>query len=110
MAGRDLTRNAEESEKAIESYLVTLTKRAGGMPLKFSSATQTGYPDRLLLFPGGRQIWVEVKSKGRHPTRLQATRIRALRDIGHRVEICDSRARAAEIIRTITDKEQGDEI
>lgn len=53
MKGRNLSRNSEESEKAIESYLCHLVREAGGIPLKYSSGTSTGYPDRLLLFPGG---------------------------------------------------------
>ena len=101
MARRDLTRNADESEKAIESYLCRLTREAGGMALKYSSATQAGYPDRLLLFPGGASVWVEVKSKGCNPTSLQCLRIRRLREMGQRVEICDSRAKAEEILRIV---------
>lgn len=105
MGGRSLYRNAEESEKVIESHLCRLTREAGGLALKYTSATQTGYPDRLLLFPGGKTVWVEVKSKGLYPTPLQCLRIRRLREVGQRVEICDSRQRAEEIVNSATESE-----
>lgn len=98
MKGRNLSRNSEDSEKAIESYLCHLVRGAGGIPLKYSSGTSTGYPDRLLLFPGGEMIWVEVKSAGCNPTPLQSHRMQQLRTMGFRVRLCDSRAKAEEIV------------
>lgn len=99
MAKRKLTRNAEESEKAIERYLCELTKQAGGLPLKYYNPNATGYPDRILIFPDGEVIWVEVKSRGEHPTALQYARMTRLRDdYRQTVYVCDSRARAEEIV------------
>lgn len=96
---RNLSYNADESEKAIESYLCRLVKESGGIPLKYSSGTTTGYPDRVLLFPGGRVIWVEVKSAGCNPTALQSHRIQQLRELGLVVRLCDSREKAEAIVR-----------
>lgn len=56
-----LAHNAETSEKSIEKYLAKRVREAGGLALKYASGTQTGYPDRVCLFPGGLTIWVEVK-------------------------------------------------
>lgn len=50
-----------------------------------------GYPDRLLVLPGGSVIWVELKSKGRKPTKIQQIRIAGLRTRGHYVWIIDNR-------------------
>lgn len=96
---RRLSCNAEESEKALESYLCRLVREAGGLALKYASGTATGFPDRLLLFPRGRVIWVEVKSKGCSPTALQSHRMAQLRELGLVVRLCDSRAKAEEIVR-----------
>ena len=96
---RNLDRNSEESEKALESYLCRLVRQAGGVALKYASGTSTGYPDRLLLFPGGRVIWVEVKSRGGNPTPLQSHRICCLREMGFVVRLCDSREKAEAIVR-----------
>lgn len=87
-----MSRHSEESEKALERYLCERAKELGGLALKFASATQTGWPDRVVLLPGGRQLWVELKSKGRRPTELQWLRLQWLRKQGHRAFVCDSRA------------------
>lgn len=82
--------NSETSEKALEERLVTLAKKAGGLALKYYNPNATGYPDRLVCAPGGKAFWVELKSKGCHPTHLQFIRITNLRELGFRVFICDS--------------------
>jgi len=79
------------SEKAIEHHLVDEVTARGGLCLKFSSHTTTGYPDRLVLMPGGRCCWFELKSKGMKPTRLQRLRHDELRALGFRVYVIDDR-------------------
>lgn len=86
-----MSRHSEESEKALERYLCERAKELGGLALKFASATQTGWPDRVVLLPGGRQLWVELKSKGKRPTALQRLRLQWLRRHGHTAYVCDSR-------------------
>ena len=41
------------SEKLLERKLREAVARLGGKALKFSSPYETGYPDRLVLMPGG---------------------------------------------------------
>ena len=96
---RRLARHAEESEKAIEAYLVRKVESCGGICLKFMSHSETGYPDRLLLMPGGRMAWVEVKSKGEKPRLIQEVRMARLRRMGFRVYVADSREKVDEIVR-----------
>lgn len=94
-----IERHAEESEKAIEKYLTEQVKVRGGICLKFASATETGYPDRLICIPGGRVAWVEVKSKGKKPTKLQQMRHALLRKLGYRVYVIDSKTDVWGLIR-----------
>ena len=96
---RRLARHAEESEKAIEAYLVRKVESCGGICLKFMSHSETGYPDRLLLLPRGRMAWVEVKSKGEKPRVIQEVRMARLRRMGFRVYVADSREKVDEIVR-----------
>ena len=96
---RRLARHAEESEKAIEAYLVRKVESCGGICLKFMSHSETGYPDRLLLLPRGRMAWVEVKSKGEKPRLIQDVRMARLRRMGFRVYVADSREKVDEIVR-----------
>lgn len=48
-------------EKEIEQKLVAIAKRHGGKCLKWVCPGWSGVPDRLLLLPGGRIIFVELK-------------------------------------------------
>lgn len=96
-----LTHNSEVSEKAIEAYLGKLVKEAGGISLKYTNGNASGYPDRLLLLPGGVMGWAEIKSQGETPTKLQATRINKLRRLGFMAWICDSREKAEQIVEQL---------
>ena len=80
----------EKSEKWLERELCRRVKELGGVALKYSSATRTGYPDRVCLLPEGVTVWVELKSKGKHPTALQSMRIADMRALGSAVHVVDS--------------------
>lgn len=86
-----ITEHAEVSEKMIEGYLVQEVKNMGGICLKYSNPNMVGYPDRLVCLPGGRVAWVELKSKGKKPTRLQNIRMEDLRSMGFEVHVVDNR-------------------
>ncbi len=87
----NLTDHAEVSEKAIEKYLTEQAEANGLLCLKYSNPNMVGYPDRLLVLPGGSVVWVELKSKGRKPTKIQQVRIAGLRNRGHYVWVIDNR-------------------
>ena len=72
----------------------------GGLALKFISPGYDGVPDRIVLFPGGRIAFVEVKAPGEKPRPLQLSRHRLLRRLGFRVYVLD----AAEQIGGILDE------
>lgn len=80
----------EKSEKWLERQLVMKIAARGGVTLKYSNANRTGYPDRLVLMPGGRAYFVELKSAGKKPTRLQRLRHEELRAMGCEVAVVDS--------------------
>jgi hypothetical protein len=78
-----------ESEKTLEARLVREIEARGGMALKYTSQFHRGIPDRIVLLPGGRAIFVELKSTGQKPTKLQMHAIKKLIQMGHWVEIID---------------------
>ncbi len=84
-----IVRHADVSEKAIEAYLVRRVKDLGGVCLKYSNPGVVGYPDRVVLLQAGVTVWVELKSKGRHPEKIQQLRIDQLRAMGHNVAVVD---------------------
>jgi hypothetical protein len=88
-------------ESVIESLLVRETKRLGGMALKLVCPGMAGIPDRLVLGPGGRIAFVELKAPGRRPTLLQEYRATQLRGLGFRVEVVDSTVAARRIAREV---------
>ena len=77
-------------EKVIEQKLISAVSRSGGLALKFVSPNLNGVPDRLLLFPGGRAAFAEVKAPGQKPRLLQVHRMEQLRELGFRVYVVDS--------------------
>lgn len=89
-------------EKAIEQKLIRMVIHRGGICPKFVSPGYDGMPDRIVLFPGGRIAFVEVKAPGEKPRPLQLSRHRLLRRLGFRVYVLD----AAEQIGGILDEIQ----
>ena len=88
----NIVNHADVSEKSIEQYLVEEVKKLGGVCLKYSNHNMVGYPDRVVLLPGGITLWVELKSKGRKPSAVQVIRFKSMERIGHTVHVCDSKA------------------
>lgn len=67
-------------EKDIERKLVQEVKALGGMCLKFTSPGLAGVPDRIVMLPGGRIIFVEMKAQhGRLSQQQQAVLARFTR-------------------------------
>lgn len=69
-------------EKQIEARLTSEVKKRGGISIKLVSPSMMGLPDRLLLLPGGRMGFVEVKQRGERPRSLQIKRIKQLQLLG----------------------------
>ena len=88
-------------EKTLEHKFVTEVKRVGGLALKFVSPGFDGVPDRLVLLPGGRLGFVEVKAPGKRPRPLQLARHRLLRRLGFKVYVLDNERQVGGIIRDI---------
>lgn len=89
-------------EKQIEQKLVQTVRKSGGMCLKFVSPNFDGMPDRLILLPGGKIAFAELKAPGKKPRPLQLARHKTLTNLGFRVYVIDS----AEQIGAILDEIQ----
>lgn len=57
---------------------------------------QAGWPDRMVLCPGGKAVFVELKAPGKVPTALQFERLDQLHALGFRATWSDNGASAAE--------------
>ena len=73
-------------EKDLEKKLVDGIKARGGLCLKWVSPGSRGVPDRILLLPGGRIAFAEMKRpKGARVDPLQKYWKRILTGLGFRV-------------------------
>ena len=77
-------------ERDIEKALVKRIKALGGLCEKFVSPNKRGVPDRVILLPLRRVIFVEVKSCGKVPTKLQLRDHARRRELGFEVVVIDS--------------------
>ena len=85
-------------EKPIEQDLVQAVRRVGGLAPKFISPGWAGVPDRLVLLPGGRVAFVEVKAPGKTLRPLQERRKGQLEALGFRVYVIDRPEQILEIL------------
>ncbi|MFA1819021.1 VRR-NUC domain-containing protein [Virgibacillus oceani] len=78
-------------ERDIEEYLRKEVKKAGGKAYKFESPGNDGVPDRLVVFPGNKVSFVELKAPGKKPRPLQIKQMRDLEGFGCKVFLIDSK-------------------
>lgn len=76
-------------EKTIESKLVKAVKSMGGLAPKFTSPGLDGVPDRLVLLPGGKMAFIELKAPDKKLRPLQVRRKRQLEALGFLVYCMD---------------------
>lgn len=79
-----------ESEKAIERKLVEAVKANGGICIKLLCDNLLGLPDRMVLMPHSKIAFVELKTTGQKPRRIQTFMHKKLRALGFRVEVIDT--------------------
>lgn len=88
-----------ENEKSTEKYLRDEIRKIGGTAYKFVSPGNVGAPDRLVCLPGGRAVFVELKSEGKHSTPTQKRQQEKLRDLGFSVYAdVDTKAKVDKLI------------
>ena len=90
-----------ESEKTLEARLVREIEARGGMALKYTSQFHRGIPDRICLLPGGLSVFVELKSTGKKPTKLQMHAMEQLDRMGHPNCVVDSTEKLEELLQIL---------
>lgn len=69
-------------ESEIEARLVRGVKALGGVAYKFVSPGNVGVPDRLVVLPGGRMIFVELKAEDGRLSPMQRRQMTRLHRLG----------------------------
>lgn len=73
-------------ESEIEKRLVKMVRENGGLCYKFVSPSNPGVPDRIVIIPDGRTIYVELKQEMGSLQRIQQWQIEEMQKRG-----CDVR-------------------
>lgn len=89
-------------EKEIEKYLSDEIKKQGGRTYKFVSPGNSGVPDRIVVLPGGRLFFIELKRENEKPRALQKNQIRKLRALGQDVRVLAGIDQVEEFLSEIT--------
>ena len=82
----------KKSEKEIEAYLVRSVKNKNGLCMKWTSPGNAGVPDRIIMIPGGKVYFVELKAEGKREnlSPLQKNFIRKLKSLNCDVRVISS--------------------
>ncbi len=95
-------REVPMQEKKLERKLVEAVRAMGGLCPKFVSPGFDGMPDRLVLLPGGRFAFVELKAMGCKPRPLQESRHGMLRRLGFKVFVLNDGEQIGEMLRDVS--------
>lgn len=100
----------ETSEKVFEREISKYVDDTGGMAVKLLSQFIKGLPDRMFLLPGGVVVFVEFKSTGKKPTKIQSYIHAKMQALGFLVYVVDSVESYEEVkglIKQLTNKHYG---
>ena len=91
-----------ESEKNTEAFLRDEVKRLGGRSYKWVSPGRVGVPDRIVIMPPGRVVFVELKSEGRTSSEQQKRFQAELEELGCTVyRDIDTKEKVKELLREV---------
>ena len=94
------TKNQLENE--VEGHLRRRVEKAGGLCVKFLPDFARGFPDRIVLLPGGVLVWVETKRpQGGVLSPVQKVQHVLLRRLGQRVEVVWTKDQADDLIDSL---------
>ena len=85
-------------ERDVERYLRERVKQLGGRAYKFVSPGNNGVPERLVMLPGGKLFFVELKAPGKETTALQDAQIDRISKLGQDVFVVDSKEKVDNIL------------
>ena len=90
-------------ERDIERYLVKRVKDLGGVAYKFVSPAHRGVADRLVVLPGGRVWFVEVKAPTGRLSTLQKIFFDEMQALGQNIAIVWCNEDVDDLIKEMTE-------
>lgn len=95
----------EKRERDIEKWLCRQVERLGGRALKFVSPGNAGVPDRIVILPGGRIWFVELKQAAEKPTPKQVWQLSRLQKLGVHTAVLAGQRQAEDWVREVMSDE-----
>jgi hypothetical protein len=92
-----------EREKQIEKYLRLRVEERGGVCMKFVSPGQDGVPDRIVVMPGGRVYFVELKTETGKLSRIQKYQLKRLTDLDQICSVVYGKEGVNEFLKDLDD-------
>jgi hypothetical protein len=93
----------QDIERDVEQYLRRRVEQAGGRCVKYIPDLTRGWPDRIVLLPGGVLAWVETKRpRGGRVSVAQRVAHEHLRRLGQRVELVWSKEDVDSLVEALT--------
>jgi len=92
------------TEKQIEAFCVQEASKRGGKAVKGNAVNTKGFPDRIIILPGGKIGFLELKRPGGKPTKLQKHWLQQLQNLGCFIGVADTKQTVMEFM----DKLEGD--
>ena len=89
-------------ERQIEQRLTQAVRQRQGLCPKWVSPGLDGVPDRIILLPGGRIAFAELKSPGKTLRPLQNVRRRQLETLGFPVFVIDSKEQIGGVLDALS--------
>ncbi|MBP2643831.1 MAG: hypothetical protein H6Q67_1718 [Firmicutes bacterium] len=90
-------------EKELESRLKKEIEKLGCKFYKFISPNMGGVPDRLVLIPNGKAVFVEMKRPGGILKPLQKKRKKEIEKLGFEVWVVDTLSEITRLVESIVD-------
>lgn len=74
-------------ESTIEARLAREVKKLGGLCYKFTSPGNPGVPDRIVILPNGRTVYIELKTEIGRLAKIQKWQIKEMQKRGADVRV-----------------------
>lgn len=89
-------------ERQIEQQLVAAVRKRNGLCPKWVSPGLDGVPDRIILLPGGRIAFAELKAPGKTLRTQQRYRKAQLERLGFKVYVIDGKEQIGGVLDEIS--------
>ena len=88
-------------ESTIEARLVKLVRERGGLCYKFVSPGNPGVPDRIVITPEGRTIYVELKTEVGRLANIQKWQLGEMKSRGVDVRVLKGLAQVKAFVEEV---------